>query len=254
MEIAFYDEAQKIWNQLTSDGTVKDANFDLRLNKTLFDIFHVGNFYYWIFDIRNFRFYHMSPGIKKVLGYEAKDMDLEYFMSKIHPEDHATFLNHENTVLEFFKHLPLEKMTKYKVSYDYRMISNNGLPVRILHQVVVLQHDEKNNVLVTLGVHTDISHLKTSNKSSLSFIGLEDEPSYINVTVDNKFKASKGFFTKREKEIVQLLIQGKKSTDIAELLFISQYTVDTHRKNILLKTNTRNALDLAVKVINEGLI
>lgn len=254
MEIAFYNEAQKIWDQLTADGILKDVNFELKLHKKILDIFHVGNFYYWIFDIRNFKFYYMSPNIKKVLGYEAENIDLEYFMSKIHPDDQMIFLNHENTVLEFFKQLPLEKMMKYKVSYDYRVISKNNLPIRILHQVIVLQHDEKNNVLITLGVHTDISHLKTSNKSSLSFIGLENEPSYINVTVKNKFRASNEIFTKREKEIVQHLLQGKKSAEIAKLLYISKYTVDTHRKNILLKTNTSTTLDLAVKVINEGLV
>jgi DNA-binding NarL/FixJ family response regulator len=46
--------------------------------------------------------------------------------------------------------------------------------------------------------------------------------------------------TKRETEIIELVVQGKSSKEIADLLFISKHTVDTHRRNILHKTNTEN--------------
>ncbi|MET6997000.1 helix-turn-helix transcriptional regulator [Chitinophaga defluvii] len=38
--------------------------------------------------------------------------------------------------------------------------------------------------------------------------------------------------TKREKEIISLLCEGKSSAEISDILFITKYTVDTHRKNI----------------------
>jgi len=254
MESGFFNEAQKVWNKLTGGEVLKDAVFELKLYKKLLDIFHVGNFYYWFFDITNFRFQYLSPDIAKVLGYSAEDVDLDYFMSKIHPDDRPVFLNHEETVIDFFRQLPVEKITKYKVSYDYRMINNLGEPVRILHQVVVLQHDDNNNILMTLGVHTDISHLKKSNTPVLSFIGMEGEPSYIDVDVKRIYKPAKELFTEREKEIISYLLKGEQSADIAKKLCISKYTVDTHRKNILTKANTRTTLELAIKVISEGLI
>lgn len=46
--------------------------------------------------------------------------------------------------------------------------------------------------------------------------------------------------TEREAEIVTLLLEGMDSQEIAEQLFISKHTVDTHRRNILHKTNTEN--------------
>ena len=51
--------------------------------------------------------------------------------------------------------------------------------------------------------------------------------------------------TPREKEIIKLIYEGKTSQSIADALFISQYTVDTHRKNLMLKTGCRNAIELA---------
>ncbi|NUY80768.1 PAS domain-containing protein [Flavobacterium sp. MAH-1] len=253
MGLEFYSEAQKVWNRLTQNGALKDLGFELELHKKILEIFHVGKYYYWLFDITSFRFQFMSPEILSVLGYEADEVDLEFFMSKIHPEDQPIFLNHEETVTDFFRQLPLDKIMKYKVSYDYRVIDSRGKSVRILHQVVVIQHDD-NNVLLTLGVHTDISHLKNNNVSKLSFIGLEGEPSFINVEVKKVYKPAKEIFTKREKQIIDLLLKGDQSIDIARKLFISKFTVNTHRKNIHSKTGTKNVLELAMKIINEGLI
>ncbi|MEN9298226.1 MAG: hypothetical protein RLZZ429_539 [Bacteroidota bacterium] len=46
--------------------------------------------------------------------------------------------------------------------------------------------------------------------------------------------------SKREKEIIQLITQGFTSQEIAEKLFLSTYTVDTHRRNILRKLDLKN--------------
>ena len=46
--------------------------------------------------------------------------------------------------------------------------------------------------------------------------------------------------TRREKEILQLLAEGFTSQEVANKLFLSTYTVDTHRKNMLQKFNVHN--------------
>ncbi len=50
--------------------------------------------------------------------------------------------------------------------------------------------------------------------------------------------------TKRETEIVQLICKEYSSAEIAETLFISTRTVETHRKNILQKINVKNVVGL----------
>lgn len=56
--------------------------------------------------------------------------------------------------------------------------------------------------------------------------------------------------TKREKEILVLLMEGKTSNKIAEELFLSPLTVDTHRKNILHKFNAKNIVEL-VSIVHQ---
>ncbi|TDS65079.1 response regulator transcription factor [Myroides indicus] len=50
--------------------------------------------------------------------------------------------------------------------------------------------------------------------------------------------------SKREKEIIGLMAYGKTSKEIAEVLFLSTHTVQTHRKNILKKTEFTSFAEL----------
>jgi len=58
--------------------------------------------------------------------------------------------------------------------------------------------------------------------------------SYFVNEAENEYEVSKNelFFSSREKEILQLIADGKSSQDIAEILFIEKSTVDSHRKNM----------------------
>jgi len=50
--------------------------------------------------------------------------------------------------------------------------------------------------------------------------------------------------SKRESDILNFILEGKNSREIADLLYISLNTVHTHRRNILKKTGARSVLDL----------
>ena len=60
--------------------------------------------------------------------------------------------------------------------------------------------------------------------------------------------------TSREKEILQLLAEGKSNKEIAQLLFISLKTVDTHRSNIMSKLNLHSVVGLVRYAIREKII
>ena len=56
--------------------------------------------------------------------------------------------------------------------------------------------------------------------------------------------------TRREKEILQLLYEGFTGPQIAEKLFLSPYTIETHRKNLLQKLNV-NSTQLMIRYAME---
>lgn len=65
-------------------------------------------------------------------------------------------------------------------------------------------------------------------------------------------KPRKEILTTREKEILKLIAEGKASKEIAELLFISIYTVNNHRANIIKKLKMKKTADLVKYAIREG--
>lgn len=58
----------------------------------------------------------------------------------------------------------------------------------------------------------------------------------------------------RELEILQLLAKGMQSKEIASVLFLSKHTIDTHRRNLLRKTNTKNTLELVLRCTKAGIV
>jgi len=60
--------------------------------------------------------------------------------------------------------------------------------------------------------------------------------------------------TKRESEILKLIADGLTNQEIADQLFISIFTVDSHRKNLLLKFNAKNTATLIKTVVSKGII
>jgi DNA-binding NarL/FixJ family response regulator len=65
-------------------------------------------------------------------------------------------------------------------------------------------------------------------------------------SVINKFRLSN-----QEKEIIKYIVEGKTSKEIAQLLFITKNTVDTHRKNINRKLEI-NSNSTLIKFANEN--
>lgn len=60
--------------------------------------------------------------------------------------------------------------------------------------------------------------------------------------------------TPREKEILQLIAEGYTNPQIAEKIFLSPFTVDSHRKNLLAKLKVKNAATLIKLAIEHKLI
>ena len=60
--------------------------------------------------------------------------------------------------------------------------------------------------------------------------------------------------TDREREVLQLIAEGYSNREIAELLFISVKTVETHRTHLMNKLDIHNAAELTKYAIRRGII
>ena len=69
-----------------------------------------------------------------------------------------------------------------------------------------------------------------------------------------QYKQNRIELTKREQEVLEALFRGNSTSEIAELLFISNNTVETHRKNLMSKFEARNAVHLVYLAQQKGFL
>jgi DNA-binding NarL/FixJ family response regulator len=77
---------------------------------------------------------------------------------------------------------------------------------------------------------------------------------YVRQLQDREIEDSYDLLSPREREVLQLIAEGKSNKDVANLLKLSLYTVETHRSNILQKLNLHSVPDLILYAVRKGVI
>jgi DNA-binding NarL/FixJ family response regulator len=147
-----------------------------------------------------------------------------------------------------------------------RQIVANGAAVSI---VVLSMHSDEEYVLRALKAGARGYLLKESAEADLiaavraviggkSFFSpavsrllVED---YVRQLQDRDIEDSYELLTTREREILQLVAEGKSNKDVANLLNLSVYTVETHRSNIMEKLNLHGMPELILYAVRKGVI
>jgi DNA-binding CsgD family transcriptional regulator len=253
MSINIRKELQQVWDELNKGKTeLAGTPFNYDLESRMIHFVQVGEYYYFVNHIPTLKFDYLSTQAASVLGYPFESLSLQSILGVIHPDDLPYFFDFEAKIAEFFNRLPVDKIQKYKTRYDYRVKKADGNYIRVLQQILTIENGADGAIIRTLGIHTDITHLKPKGKPMLSIIGLEGEPSYIDIKIKSKFIEATDGLRKREKEIIALLISGKTNLEIAAQLHISKHTVETHRKNMLRRLNLKSTPQLVSRAIQEG--
>jgi DNA-binding CsgD family transcriptional regulator len=244
-------KVNQVWQTLSDGNISPDFKPEPSLYQQLLHLFMPGDYYYYIIDLSRMSFDYLSPDVTEVLEFPYEELSVPFMLELIHPEDQPFFIAFEEKVADFFLKLEPEQIKQYKVSYDFRMRRKKGDYIRILQQVITLQ-TKNEKVVRTLGIHTNISHIKPEGTPNLSFIGLQGQPSYYQIQLDKKSISTTNGLTTRENQILKLLVQGKLSKEIASELHLSVLTVNTHRRNILEKTGSNNVAELVSLAFRNG--
>jgi two-component system, NarL family, response regulator NreC len=96
-----------------------------------------------------------------------------------------------------------------------------------------------------------VSEGKAFFSPAISKMLVED---YMRQMQDRKVEDSYELLTTREREVLQLLAEGRNNKEVATVLNLSLYTVETHRGNILQKLNLHNQAELILYAIRKGVI
>lgn len=209
----------------------------------------------WILDTRTQSFILISNNIEQVLGYKAssfRQYGLVYVNEIMHPEDKKTIWRQTVDLWKNLQTLPASQKTNFSFSRKFRLRRANGTYITLLEQNSVLQTDSLGNITHVLSVFSDITDLIKNNGAANTFPASTNQALILKSKSESLKPDTK--LSKRERQIVRLVAEGYSSKIIADQLFISYHTVNTHRRNIIEKTHTRNTSGLVQFAINHRII
>jgi DNA-binding NarL/FixJ family response regulator len=152
------------------------------------------------------------------------------------------------------------------VVMDINMPVLNGMEAM---KVIAEQHEHIKVLVLTTMEHPNYFQqmmtagakgymLKTAGKNDLVYAIKQVAGNHSYVSPELVFKQEpkegKVKFTKRELQVLELMAEGLTNREIAEKIFLSKRTVETHRKNLIDKTNSKNTSVLIRYAISHGIL
>ena len=87
-------EAKKIWAKMFPGlSPLPSIPLNPEVYRKLQSIFSVGDYYYYIFNVKTAELEYISSEIKNVLGYNPTDCTIPFILQQMHPMDIAWFLD-----------------------------------------------------------------------------------------------------------------------------------------------------------------
>ncbi len=77
---------------------------------------------------------------------------------------------------------------------------------------------------------------------------------YMRLMKERRVHDSYDLLTDREREVLQLLAEGKSNKDAAAVLNVSPYTIETHRTNMMQKLGVHNTAEIVLYAVRKGII
>ena len=195
--------------------------------------------FFCITNTQELSFEYISKNMFSCLGLDKIEMQekgMRYFWSRIHPDDVESWLLALNELMNFtINEISVEERKQMSYTWNYRFKNANDQYVNIIQNTTPIEFDMQKKPVIGLAHYTVMNpNIKMDITASAKFLNINNE-------YETKFfknfsrKLLKDGVSNRERDIIRLLVLDYSSKEIAEKLFISSNTVDTHRRNILKK-------------------
>jgi DNA-binding CsgD family transcriptional regulator len=243
-----YLKIKAAWNTFFGDAINFKYDVEIIEKYPFLNYFKDNSIVYTFFDHKNYKMIYVSEGFYELYGVNKFDYNLY--------GDKIVITNFDNSQMDFHLIFP-----KYMQQFWQNLSKSNqkdikatsvGLKynhplkgeVRFLTQSYIIETDENNLPAISLILHHDISYLIKSDFHWFR-IYCDKEPNKTLVYHSESKELLKGdIFSKREKEILKLIVKGKTTDEIAAILYISKITVNNHRQNMFNRLGVKGSTAL----------
>jgi hypothetical protein len=219
----------------------------LKLN----EVMEENNQFFTVSDLGQIKFLYASEQIRQMIGVNPAELNPMHFVEVTHPDDlgrlgllRALTFKVEKEVLETKKGSEL-------ASFSIRLRNPAGVYFNTLCQAYFFTCHIPCDKVYLLQVISNIDGFETKKKGYHHFLG--KDLSYFRFP-DKELLQIGPDFSEREMEIINLIKSGLSSKQIADKLFLSVHTVNTHRRNILQECGKDNISNLIYELTEMGVL
>ena len=200
-------------------------------------------------DLGQIKFLFASQRIRQMIGVEPTQLNPAHFVEVTHPDDLSRFgLLRAQTFIVERDVLETQKGSAL-VSFTLRLRNPAGVYNNLLCQAYFFYCPGPHKAVYLLQVISNVGWYKMKKQDYHHYKGKEF--SHFRYP-DEKLLKIGPHYSARELEILKAVESGLSSKQIAEKLFLSVHTVNTHRRNILEKSGKGLVSDLIYELKEQG--
>jgi DNA-binding CsgD family transcriptional regulator len=207
--------------------------------------------FFYVADLIQIKILLTSQYVRDFYGVNPEDAEPSIYFTSTHPDDLARHSMSRSKYLKMGTDLFAERKGESFLSTSFRIKNVSGNYVNLLFQAYLFYTEIPYRTVFAIMIHTDVTSILSIKKRYHYHIG--KDPSFFRYP-DLKLLMTGSVYSIREFEIIKCIAEGLDSSQIAEKLFLSVHTINTHRRNILHKTGQRTTHDLVIELKERGVI
>jgi len=228
-----------------------NVNPDDPIMLRLEEMMEVNDQYLQVFDLGEMKFLFTSKGILKIFGISPEEINPGYYTQLIHPEDEDRLGQARSRVFKMEKEIFKAQSGSALTTYSLHVLNTASVYHNFLVQDYMFYSPIPIKKVYLIQVITDIEWFKMKKNCFHHYVGNDI---YLFRFPDEDLLKIGPPYTIRELELIKLISDGLNSKQIAEKLFLSIFTVNTHRTNILKKCGKTHISDLIYELKEQGLL
>jgi hypothetical protein len=215
------------------------------------ELLEMNDQYFQVFDLGQMRFLYTSKGITNIIGVSPEEINPGHYTQLIHPEDEERLGQARSRVYRMEKEIFQLQKGSALTSYNLRLFNLEHQLLDLFVQDYMFFSPVPYKAVFLIQVVTKIDWYKFPKNRFHHYVG--NDLSLFKFP-DQELLSIGPDISYREYEIIRLVESGLSSKEIAEKLFLSVHTVNTHRRNVLEKAGKPKISDLIYDLKEKGLL
>lgn len=242
------DNLLTIWNIKSIPKQGYFNKLHVESNPILTEVFNMTRTVPIVVDTKKMVQKYVGIDLKNWWGWSLEEMfgeGVKSYIGLIHPEDLVIHEQANYLLFQVLSECNHEEKYHLRIMLNFRLRKSNGEYVQILQLTRILELEPDGSIQTLLVLLQEYNHVSDFPKRYVRFLGVSHQEQLYEYQMHSRELMKLVLPTKREKEIMRFLVIGQDSQQIAEKLFVSKHTIDTHRRRILQKFHLKNTQELS---------